>query len=108
MLLYIRIDERLKGEIDKLVEADKYESFNSAALAALHNLVLAEEETGGRPVSAVKPESKAKPDATRETRAQPSERILSLPPALASPKSLKVPKSLIALFPTDLFQRGQR
>jgi hypothetical protein len=44
MLLYIRINDALKSEVDKLVSKGDYTDFNSAAVTAIENLVTAERE----------------------------------------------------------------
>jgi hypothetical protein len=109
MLLYIRIDERLKGQVDKLVESGKYDSFNSAALAALQNLVVAEEDSSSIASAIVKQESQAVAPAPTDTRkSTPPQTRTALPNFLILPKNLKFPQKLIAPFPADLFQHGQR
>jgi len=77
-------------------------------LTALHNLVIAEEEVGGIAPMPAKPESGGTP-ATRDVgKPAPLEAATSLPTLIALSKNLKLSQKLIAPFPADLFQPGQR
>ncbi len=66
MLIQIRITNHLKDKLDRLVSSGLYPDLNTAAVVALENLVVAEEEhanaPAGAPVSGPTPPARSRPE----------------------------------------------
>src|SRR5438034_8068534 len=99
MLLYIRINESLKSEMDELVSKGHYTDFNSAVVTAIENLVTAERENSVAPIpESVRLQKGEGPQkvATSQTNVDLNWRSVS-----------KVSDKLVLPLPPDLFRPGE-
>jgi hypothetical protein len=98
MLLYIRINESLKSQVDELITKGHYRDFNSAAVTAIENLVTAERENRATPILASAPIQTSK--EPQKAAAPPMNVDLNW-------KSIpSVPDKLVVPLPPDLFSPG--
>lgn len=101
MVIYLRLQPDLKSRVDSLVKGGLYPDFNSAAVTALENLVVVEEEHGrsqSQPFHEPRAVANSQREVVRPIEAQ-EVRAPVEPPA-------EVPTELVVPSPPDLFQIG--
>jgi len=108
MLIYIRVEDKLKKRADELVSRGLYPDFNTLATVALENLLMAEGESAqgtGKIVSATLAPAVASVASANVVTAPPTK--VELSKSAQWNNSITVPEKLIIPFPADLFRPDQ-
>lgn len=113
MLLYIRIPEELKARVEAVVARGHYSDFNSFAVTAMENLLVAEEDQAGQTDSAPAFKSTVPSKKLATTVAAESPAKMPVPTEASSSPVFnwtvpRISERSIVPIPNDLFTPGQR
>lgn len=110
MLVTIRITSKLKENVDQLVQIGHYPDFNAAAVVALENLVVTEQEhaSHGETLSSPSPKPQATPAPAAQATASSSEESDARVSCFLWSGTPQKAKDLVHDFPPDRFSRGDK